>query len=196
MHAMSLLHAPQHSLQSLNTLELSCTAHVAQPLTPKSISLLALSWPRLSSLSLTVMKRPEFVPESLELLDLFTSLHSLSLFCPLDADTGTITDDDDDDDGAEGESRGYRCLTPINLWHLPPGLTHFRVEQALLHDQHGMSPSLPSNSLPETYPSTHHGLPSLLTLEADTCQIDDEGLLALLGASPGLRLGYGALWHN
>lgn len=47
-------------------------------------SMLALSWPSLDSLSLSIMTKPEVAPEALGLLDNFRSLKRLSLFAPLD----------------------------------------------------------------------------------------------------------------
>ncbi len=46
--------------------------------------MLALAWPSLTSLSLSIMGKPEVAPEALGLLDNFSRLSSLSLFAPLD----------------------------------------------------------------------------------------------------------------
>lgn len=53
-------------------------------LPPRPRSMLALAWPTLTSLSISVMGKPEVAPEALGLLDNFSRLSSLSLFAPLD----------------------------------------------------------------------------------------------------------------
>ncbi|GLC39681.1 hypothetical protein PLESTB_001861200 [Pleodorina starrii] len=132
------------SLGQLRTLELAVTQELSLPLSVKMISLLSLSWPRLRSLSLSAMTKPEVAPEALELLDNFAALTSLSLFAPLDY-------------YASDEEPSALTL-PVNPRYLPRGLTHLVLECAHLRDKPTRTgPDAPSTSAANGAPQQQNG---------------------------------------
>ncbi|GIL63450.1 hypothetical protein Vafri_17500 [Volvox africanus] len=108
------------TLDRLHVLEFAVTQELKLPLSVQMVSMLSLSWPRLRSLSLSLMAKPEVAPEALDLLDNFRHLTSLSLFAPLDYSS-------DEDASA--------ITLPVNPRYLPVGLTHLVLECAYLRDQ-------------------------------------------------------------
>ncbi|GLI71610.1 hypothetical protein VaNZ11_016875 [Volvox africanus] len=108
------------TLDRLHILEFAVTQELRLPLSVQMVSMLSLSWPRLRSLSLSAMAKPEVAPEALDLLDNFRHLTSLSLFAPLDYSS-------DEDPSA--------ITLPVKPRYLPGGLVHLVLECAHLQDQ-------------------------------------------------------------
>ncbi|KAG2492737.1 hypothetical protein HYH03_008903 [Edaphochlamys debaryana] len=169
------------SLSRLETLEFAVTQDLALPLSVKLVSMLALSWPNLRSLSLSAMAKPEVVPEALGLLDNFRKLTSLSLFAPLDYNC---------DDEMEA------LVLPIVPRYLPRGLTALVLEAAELKEPDGPPSRTPSAS--EAHPpalaerhSAGHSLPPVLSrltqLELNSCATNDDVFSAVLSGATGLR---------
>eukprot|EP00798_Chlamydomonas_sp_ICE-L_P014185 gene14185-20154_t len=166
------------SLKKLTVLDVACCKSVQLPLTPKLISLMSMVWTDLQSLSLSVMKAKELVPESLELLDQLKKLRTLVLYCKLDMDEGSVGD-----------------AVPLYLKYLPAELERLSLEGVALEvcpqhhrknsEQEG-SASVGAESAEVPCP-----LPAVLTglkhLELDECSMEDGALQHLLRNSSGLR---------
>ncbi|GAX79368.1 hypothetical protein CEUSTIGMA_g6810.t1 [Chlamydomonas eustigma] len=192
------------SLSRLASLDIAGTKRLKQPLTPRTLTLCALSWPLLQELSLTIMARPEVVSETLALMDLFTNLKALSLYCPLDfeeVDRSTLTQK-----GPERAIPTSSDLTQINLAYLPASLEKLHLEHAELQIRktssaggaaHAAGHALFSIALdeghaqgkvgPSEHGSTRATSPSLLTLELDACEVKDNILAVMMEASPQLK---------
>ncbi|KAG2451632.1 hypothetical protein HYH02_003412 [Chlamydomonas schloesseri] len=191
-------------LGHLRTLEFAVTKDLGLPLSVKQISMLALAWPSLTSLSLSVMGKAEVAPEALGLLDNFSRLSSLSLFAPLDYSV---------------EEEMEAITLPVHPHYLPRGLKSLVLECAHVRcpaapagsngrgasasggssgtgasaaesgdGEAGSSTARASRELQrQGTGGTGRALASLEQLELNSCSASDEALTAILGSATGLR---------
>ncbi|KAG2441920.1 hypothetical protein HXX76_003526 [Chlamydomonas incerta] len=186
-------------LGQLRTLEFAVTKDLGLPLSVKQISMLALAWPSLTSLSVSVMGKPEVAPEALGLLDNFSRLSSLSLFAPLDYSI---------------EDEMEAITLPVHPHYLPRGLKSLVLECAHVRclaasacgdgrsTTGGGAPAANagdgnagSTSAQASHELQRHGtgggaarvLTNLEQMELNSCSASDEALAAILGSATGLR---------
>jgi len=167
-------------LKGMASLDFACTSRVELPFTPRTVSILALAWPKLQSLALSIMAKQELVPEALGLMDLFSSLQRLNLFCPLDFDRDEASESDDPTE------------VSLQVCYLPRGLQHLQLEHAMLTVLSSTRSCEVSGGGDEKSAAAGGGAAAawpagLVSVELEDCTASDAVLTDLVASASGLK---------